>query len=239
MLLKCAVVQFQHAAGDRAGNHGHHGAFRPLGIRPGREGSGVPGDVRATSTRPDGSPCRSRFLDRADILLAPHQTGGTDSRSPHGMKPIDVELWRRRDADPAALLAEFQGEKGRGSVMLPEWRPPSLRVCVCRGPVSLQRRPRLALKPKDFNGPSPNIEGCEITLSQNCLRRQSVAHWASFVECTWANADERQGTGTARVGNRQAFLLLLPRHFSTPLSGATVERGPRGQAPSRFANGAD
>ena len=28
----------------------------------------------------------------ADILLAPHQTGGTNSRSPFGMKPVPVAL---------------------------------------------------------------------------------------------------------------------------------------------------
>ena len=34
----------------------------------------------------------------------PHQTGGCDSLSPHGMKPIDVNLWHHRAADPAATL---------------------------------------------------------------------------------------------------------------------------------------
>ena len=64
---------------------------------------------------------RATSLLGADILLAPHQTGGTLSRSPHGMKPIDIELWRQRHENPAALLAEFQGDKGRGWLM--RWLP--------------------------------------------------------------------------------------------------------------------
>lgn len=57
----------------------------------------------------------------ADILIAPHQTGGTNSRSPHGMKPIDIELWDNRSADPDALLAAFSGESGRNWLM--RWLP--------------------------------------------------------------------------------------------------------------------
>lgn len=37
---------------------------------------------------------RAVALLGATVLLAPHQTGGTSSRSPHGMKPIPVETWR-------------------------------------------------------------------------------------------------------------------------------------------------
>ena len=64
---------------------------------------------------------RATALLGADILLAPHQTGGTASRSPHAMGVIDVELWRRRDQDPAAIEAEFHGDKGRGWLM--RWLP--------------------------------------------------------------------------------------------------------------------
>lgn len=64
---------------------------------------------------------RATALLGADILLAPHQTGGTASRSPHAMGVIDVELWRNREADPAAIEAEFAGEKGRGWLM--RWLP--------------------------------------------------------------------------------------------------------------------
>src|SRR5256884_8948748 len=50
----------------------------------------------------------------AELLLAPHQTGGCNSLSPRGMKPIDPAIWARRHADPAACEAELRGPKGRG-----------------------------------------------------------------------------------------------------------------------------
>jgi predicted amidohydrolase len=64
---------------------------------------------------------RATALLGADILLAPHQTGGTNSRSPYGMKPIDPALWRDRGDAPERLRAEFQGDKGRGWLM--RWLP--------------------------------------------------------------------------------------------------------------------
>lgn len=64
---------------------------------------------------------RATALAGADILLAPHQTGGTASRSPHAMGLIDVELWRDREANPSAIEAEFKGDKGRGWLM--RWLP--------------------------------------------------------------------------------------------------------------------
>jgi predicted amidohydrolase len=57
----------------------------------------------------------------ADILLAPHQTGGTASKSPHAMSLIDPELWAAREGDPEAIEAEFRGDKGRGWLM--RWLP--------------------------------------------------------------------------------------------------------------------
>jgi len=57
----------------------------------------------------------------ADILLAPHQTGGTASRSPHAMGLIDVELWREREQHAERIEAEFRGDKGRGWLM--RWLP--------------------------------------------------------------------------------------------------------------------
>ena len=57
----------------------------------------------------------------ADVLLAPHQTGGCDSASPKGMKPIDVNLWEERANREEELRAEFQGPKGRGWLM--RWLP--------------------------------------------------------------------------------------------------------------------
>ena len=48
---------------------------------------------------------RATALLGAEILLAPHQTGGCNSVSPRGMKPIDPAVWARRDEDPAACAA--------------------------------------------------------------------------------------------------------------------------------------
>ena len=64
---------------------------------------------------------RATALLGADILLAPHQTGGCDTRSPFAMGLIDPELWRGREANPAAIEAEFRGPKGREWLM--RWLP--------------------------------------------------------------------------------------------------------------------
>lgn len=64
---------------------------------------------------------RATALLGADILLAPHQTGGTHSPSPFGMKPIPVALWENRYKDPAALETAFRGDSGRGWLM--RWLP--------------------------------------------------------------------------------------------------------------------
>ena len=57
----------------------------------------------------------------AEILIAPHQTGGCDSRSPHGMKRIDPALWHARHENPEAIRAACQGKDGRGWLM--RWLP--------------------------------------------------------------------------------------------------------------------
>ncbi|MEQ4635283.1 nitrilase family protein [Providencia stuartii] len=64
---------------------------------------------------------RATALMGADIILAPHQTGGTHSRSPYSMKPIPLPLWENREKDPEALREAFQGEHGRGWLM--RWLP--------------------------------------------------------------------------------------------------------------------
>jgi N-carbamoylputrescine amidase len=64
---------------------------------------------------------RATALLGAEILLAPHQTGGCDSVSPRGMKKVDPAIWARRDEDPAACEAELCGPKGRGWLM--RWLP--------------------------------------------------------------------------------------------------------------------
>lgn len=64
---------------------------------------------------------RMTALAGAEILLAPHQTGGCDSPSPHCMGRIDPALWDRRESDPEAIEAEFRGPKGRAWLM--RWLP--------------------------------------------------------------------------------------------------------------------
>jgi predicted amidohydrolase len=64
---------------------------------------------------------RATALLGAEILLAPHQTGGCDSVSPRGMKPVDPALWARREEDPQAIREELCGPKGRGWLM--RWLP--------------------------------------------------------------------------------------------------------------------
>jgi predicted amidohydrolase len=64
---------------------------------------------------------RATALLGADILIAPHQTGGCASRSPFAMGLIDPKLWRERETNPGAIEAEFRGPKGREWLM--RWLP--------------------------------------------------------------------------------------------------------------------
>src|SRR5262249_35996431 len=64
---------------------------------------------------------RATALLGADILIAPHQTGGCNSRSPHAMGLIDPQLWARRKQDPGSIEAEFRGQKGRDWLL--RWLP--------------------------------------------------------------------------------------------------------------------
>jgi predicted amidohydrolase len=64
---------------------------------------------------------RATALLGADILIAPHQTGGCASRSPFAMGLIDSKLWRERETNPGAIEAEFRGPKGREWLM--RWLP--------------------------------------------------------------------------------------------------------------------
>jgi predicted amidohydrolase len=64
---------------------------------------------------------RATALLGAEILMAPHQTGGCNSVSPRGMKPVDPAIWARRHEEPAACEAELCGPKGRGWLM--RWLP--------------------------------------------------------------------------------------------------------------------
>ncbi|WP_083508725.1 nitrilase-related carbon-nitrogen hydrolase [Arthrobacter alpinus] len=64
---------------------------------------------------------RATALLGATVLVAPHQTGGTNSASPRGMKPIPAELWERRAVDPEAIQNAFRGPNGREWLM--RWLP--------------------------------------------------------------------------------------------------------------------
>ncbi|WP_166349512.1 nitrilase family protein [Phytoactinopolyspora limicola] len=64
---------------------------------------------------------RATALHGASILLAPHQTGGTASRSPHATKPIPLETWQARHRDPQRIEAEFRGPNGREWLL--RWLP--------------------------------------------------------------------------------------------------------------------
>jgi predicted amidohydrolase len=64
---------------------------------------------------------RATALLGADILLAPHQTGGCRSKSPQAMGAIDPQLWHARHTRPQAIEAEFCGPKGREWLM--RWLP--------------------------------------------------------------------------------------------------------------------
>ena len=64
---------------------------------------------------------RMTTLKGVDVLLAPHQTGGCASGSPHGMKVIDLKLWENRFKDPEQIEKEFRGPNGRGWLM--RWLP--------------------------------------------------------------------------------------------------------------------
>jgi predicted amidohydrolase len=64
---------------------------------------------------------RITALAGAEILLAPHQTGGCNSVSPHGMKNIDPAVWHNREREPEAARAALNGDNGRGWLM--RWLP--------------------------------------------------------------------------------------------------------------------
>ena len=68
-----------------------------------------------------GENVRLTALQGAEILLAPHQTGGCNSPDPHTMGLVDKGKWARRHEDPAAIEAELRGPKGRGWLM--RWLP--------------------------------------------------------------------------------------------------------------------
>ena len=64
---------------------------------------------------------RISALMGAEVLLAPHQTGGCTSNDPNIMGIIDRQVWDNRHAAPGAIEAELRGEKGRGWLL--RWFP--------------------------------------------------------------------------------------------------------------------
>lgn len=56
----------------------------------------------------------------AEVIFAPHVTGGLESPMP-GRGKIDRSLWDNRHRDPVRLRQEFEGPKGRGWIM--RWLP--------------------------------------------------------------------------------------------------------------------
>ena len=68
-----------------------------------------------------GENVRISALKGAEVLLAPHQTGGCNSPSPYCMGLVDRSLWDNRQENPEAIEAEFRGPKGREWLMT--WLP--------------------------------------------------------------------------------------------------------------------
>jgi len=64
---------------------------------------------------------RIATLMGAEIIIAPHQTGGCRTKNPHLMGLIERQLWDDRRQCPEAIEREFRGEKGRGWLM--RWLP--------------------------------------------------------------------------------------------------------------------
>jgi predicted amidohydrolase len=64
---------------------------------------------------------RIAALRGAEVLLAPHQTGGCRTTNPHLMGLVDRRLWDERRANPEAIERELRGDKGRGWLM--RWLP--------------------------------------------------------------------------------------------------------------------
>ena len=64
---------------------------------------------------------RACALAGAEVIFAPHQTGGCNSGSPFAMGVINRSIWDARDENPQAITDEIKGDKGRGWLM--RWLP--------------------------------------------------------------------------------------------------------------------
>lgn len=94
-----------------------------------------PGSQYTVFDHPDGFRCgilicydcnlienvRITALAGAEVLIAPHQTGGVRSKNPHLMGLIDRAVWDNRRQDPETIERELRSDKGRGWLM--RWLP--------------------------------------------------------------------------------------------------------------------
>jgi predicted amidohydrolase len=64
---------------------------------------------------------RIAALRGAEVLIAPHQTGGCRTTNPHLMGVIERRVWDERHANPEAIERELRGDKGRAWLM--RWLP--------------------------------------------------------------------------------------------------------------------
>ncbi|MCU1234235.1 MAG: Carbon-nitrogen hydrolase, partial [Candidatus Solibacter sp.] len=64
---------------------------------------------------------RITALMGAEVLLAPHQTGGCRTHNAHLMGLIERRVWEARERDPQTIRREILGDKGRGWLM--RWLP--------------------------------------------------------------------------------------------------------------------
>jgi predicted amidohydrolase len=64
---------------------------------------------------------RVAALRGAEVLLAPHQTGGCRTTNPHLMGLIERRVWDERLSHPPAIERELRGDKGRGWLL--RWLP--------------------------------------------------------------------------------------------------------------------
>jgi len=83
--------------------------------------SGVRAGVLTCYDNNIGENVRITALRGAEILIAPHQTGGCKTSSPFAMGLVDPALWEERHENPGAIEAELRGDKGRGWLM--RWLP--------------------------------------------------------------------------------------------------------------------
>lgn len=68
-----------------------------------------------------GENVRLAALEGAQVMMAPHQTGGCRSNDPNIMGIIDGALWDACKENPEAIEAEFYGPKGREWLL--RWLP--------------------------------------------------------------------------------------------------------------------